>query len=226
MRPLAQGQVVRRGHLLGAPDARDAAGAAAMGRRVQGVGVGAAPQLGEDRALAAPGLRLDPGLERHPPRQVQRGAVGHRQPRGLAVEVEPLAELALHAAHAVAGRAVPPAREVPELQTLRRGLVEAVGGDQALLGGRCRGSPGGGGDQEADEQGHHHQTERATQTSNGRDPTVSWGTRRAEATGRVRCCVVVLRGRRPWHGGTTGGSLAHRTCGVNLGPSPRGGRLR
>ena len=224
VRPLAEGQVVRGGHLLGAADAGDSAGPAAVGRRVQGVGVGAAPELGEDGALPATGLRLDPGLEGHPPSQVQRGVVGHRQPGARAVEVEPLAELALHAAHAVPDRAVALAREVAELQTLGGRLVEAVGGDEALLGGRCRRSPGGGGDQEADEQGHHHQAERATRTSNGRDPTVSWGTRRAEATGRVRFCVVSC-GSPSLARGATGRHTAPPNLRCQPGASPRGGRF-
>ena len=195
-----------------------------VGRRVQGVRGGAAAQLGEDRALAASGLRLDPRLEGHPPGQVQRGAVGHRHPRALAVEVEPLGELALHPAHAVAGRAVLLAREVPELQALRRALVEAVRGDEALLGRRRRGSSGGGGDQQADEEGGQQITDRATRTCSGRDPTVSWGTRRAEATGRVRCCVVSC-GSPSLARGATGRHTAPPNLRCQPGASPRRGRF-
>ena len=141
--PLAQRDRRRPGHLAPLPP-RDRLGHSALRRRgVQGVGApAAAGLLGQDRAPARGRARLHPGLEGHAGGEVQGGAGGDGQPRAAAVEAHAAPEPALDPSHVLPDRAVAQAGGVAEPQALRVGLVEAVGGDEAVLGGGGGRSPG------------------------------------------------------------------------------------
>ena len=112
---------------------RVAAREPAVAERVQRPGEAARGLLERERAPAAAAGRVDPALERHAGREVERRAVGDRDPVVAAVEVE-------RAAEAARGRARGPL-SVPGVAVAGRvgggragGLVEAPGADQAGRG--------------------------------------------------------------------------------------------